>query len=123
MTTKSENELLEKLNDKLQELATQFQVHIEGDKERSKQLCVINKTLNVDNGHEAVVTTVRRSAEWINAANRVIWLVIGALVVAATGLCGTVTIGLASLGYLVLKVVPLLQSIDKSGIISRAIFK
>ena len=91
-------------------------VHVAGDQERDEKLRKVYEVLITGNGHEPLTQTVYRSQDWINAVKRFLWLLIGAVVAAIIAGAGATLTGLVSLGYLIIKIYPLLQNMQGTGI-------
>ena len=90
----------------LQSLGEAIAVHIAGDSDRDEKLKKVYEVLITGNGHEAITQTVSRNTDWINSVKKFLWIGITAIVTMLV--TGGVTIT-----YMVIRIYPLLQAIDK----------
>jgi hypothetical protein len=94
----------------IQALGEQLAIHIAKDEDRDEKIDGLYKTVVVGNGCEPMTRTVGRNTEWINSVKRFLWLGITALV-------GAVVTGSLSLAYMIIRIYPLLQAIDRLDLI------
>ena len=103
-----------------QKLGEAFAIHcVENDAiitELTAKADLMYKALVLGNGHEPLVRTIARNTEWIGTVKRFLWLIVGAVITSIIAGFGAILTALASLIYMIIKIAPLLQAIDKSGI-------
>ena len=90
----------------LQSLGEALAVHIAGTAESDEKLLRLFETVVTGNGHEPMTQTVSRNTEWINSVKRFGWILI-------TSIAGMLVAGATSLIYMVVRIYPLLEQIQK----------
>jgi len=90
----------------VQAVGESLAVHVAGDMDRDKKIEKMYEVLIVGNSHEPLVRTVARNTEWINNVKKFFWIAITAFV-------GVVITGGAAITYTLIRVYPLLQSLNR----------
>jgi hypothetical protein len=90
----------------IQSLGEALAVHIKGDESRDEKLSELYKTVVIGNGTESLVKTVSRNTDWINGVKKIGWIVLTAFV-------GVIVTGGITITYMVVRIYPILQNLDK----------
>jgi hypothetical protein len=88
-----------------QKLGDVLRMHVQGDRSRDQKTNALYQAVVTGNGEPPIKQTVHDHSTWIGGANRIIWMLVTAIV-------GQVVILGCTASYLVIKIYPLLQNID-----------